>query len=59
MKRRGSQVSKSPKSAEQGRGIAKASRGLRSEARMPLLLLAAEECDPNKASLVLCAAVLL
>lgn len=35
--------------------ISQASHGLRSEAHTLLLLLAADECDLNKASLVLCA----
>lgn len=38
--------------------ISQGSHGLRSEACMPLLLLAAEECDLNNANLVLCAVLL-
>lgn len=41
-----------------GKVLSQAGRGLRSEAHMLLLLLAVEECDLNKASLVLCAALL-
>lgn len=38
--------------------ISQSSRSLRSEARTLLLLLAAEEYELNKASLVLCAVLL-
>lgn len=38
--------------------ISQASHDLQSEARMLLLLLAAEKCGLNKANLVLCAVIL-